>query len=517
MKHIYLIIILLLHGSIKSTAQKTDNLDTGFGTNGKVVSGSPKQCLAQAVAIQSDGKIVVVGYFFNGTYRRFTIFRYHTDGTLDSNFNKKGRITYFIGTDSKAYAVAIQSDNKILAAGSAHDGGYSMALRRHNQDGTLDTLFGNRGLVTVEYGIYDGAYSIAIQTDGKIIIAGSSSDNSKGHFALVRFKQNGTLDSSFGKDGLVTTIFDKYSHATKLMIQTDGKIIAAGSSDTGSGSNGMGLNSRFAMARYNKDGSLDKNFHYNGKLYLDFDSGASYCNSAVLQKDGKIVASGYMSTGKSFNFVLARFNTDGYLDNSFGSKGKVITSFLNAQAYSLIIQSDGKLILGGTISNGKNSDFALVRYKTNGIIDSSFGINGKMTSDFNSSYDLISSIAQQSDGKIVAVGSTRDTITYFAIARYIPTLITGDIEFSKSNIPVLIYPNPIKEIETLQYTLQNEENISIQLIDLQGRTLKTFIKNSKQETGEHKLQIEMPGNMASGSYFIVLSTEKGQVNIKISK
>ena len=245
--------------------------------------------------------------------------------------------------------------------------------------GDLDTSFDSDGKVTTEVGSTDDfARSVAIQSDGKIVAAGFSSNGSDWDFALVRYNTDGSLDTSFDSDGKVTTaIGSGDDHAVSVAIQSDGKIVAAGYSN--------GSNWDFALVRYNTDGSLDTNFDSDGKVTTAIGGGADYAVSVAIQSDGKIVAAGY-SNGSNFDFALVRYNTDGSLDTSFDSDGKVTTDFGSGSDYgsSVTIQSDGKIVAAGGSSNGSNRDFALVRYNTDGSLDTSFDSDGKVTTAIGS-------------------------------------------------------------------------------------------------------------------------------------
>ncbi len=252
--------------------------------------------------------------------------------------------------------------------------------------------------MTTDFGGTDIANAVVLQSDGKIVAVGQDSSD----FALARYNADGSLDSSFGTGGKVTTDFGGSDAALAAVLQPDGKIVAVGTSAAD-----------FALARYNTDGSLDTSFGTGGKVTTDF-GGTDQAWAAVLQPDGKIVAAGLASA----DFALARYNTNGSLDTSFGTGGKVTTSFEGSdQARAVVLQPDGKIVAVGW-DNGV--EFALARYNTDGLLDSSFGTGGKVTTDFGGSDAALAAVLQ-SDGKIVAVGFANTTD--FALARYlIPSL-----------------------------------------------------------------------------------------------
>ncbi len=343
-------------------------------------------------------------------------------GSLDTSFDTDGKLTTAIGTDDdSARAIAIQSDGKIVAAGYSWNGtDYDFALARYNTDGSLDTSFDTDGKVTTAFGTGDdSARAIAIQSDGKIVAAGYSWNGTDYDFALARYNTDGSLDASFDTDGKVTTAFGTMNDiAVAIAIQSDGKIVAAGSSW-----NDANQYYDFALARYNTDGSLDTSFDTDGKLTTAFGSFNDEAYAIAIQSDGKIVAAGYSSNGANDDFALARYNTDGSLDTSFDADGKLTTAIgaSNAQAYAIAIQSDDKIVAAGYSSNGANLDFTLARYNTDGSLDTSFGADGKLTTAIGTSYDFTTAIAIQSDGKIVAAGYlSYGAPNDFALARYWP-------------------------------------------------------------------------------------------------
>jgi uncharacterized delta-60 repeat protein len=325
------------------------------------------------------------------------------DGDLDTSFGGGDGIvtTLLAGTDDgESYSVVIQSDGKIVVAGYSWIDSTSradFAVVRYNSNGTLDTSFGTSGVVTTDFGSSSEIRSIAIQSDGKIVAAGFSADN----FALVRYATNGTLDTSFGTSGVVTTDMGSSDGISSIAIQSDGKIVAAGFSAN-----------NFALVRYATNGTLDNSFGTGGVVTTNM--GASDgIQSIALQSDNKIVAAGYSGD----NFAIARYDTTGNLDNSFDSDGKVITNLGPIESInSIAIQSDGKIVAAGY----SGIDFAIARYNTNGTLDASFDTDGIVTTDIDSSDDGFNSVLLQSDGKIVAAGYTDNAgFSYLmAVARY---------------------------------------------------------------------------------------------------
>ncbi len=390
------------------------DLDPSFGTGGLVTGDFGSE--ARAVAIQADGKIVATG--------RGKLARYNTDGSLDPSFGDAGVASTFFGASSLlAGGVVIQADGKIVIAGGKQLGNsFDFAVARFNTDGSPDTTFGTGGVVTTDFASdVDSASAVAIQADGKIVLAGIVTAIPSGSFGLdfglVRYNTDGTLDPTFGTGGLVRTDLSPLSrdHANAVAIQADGQIVAAGNANDSGGTD-------IALVRYNTDGSLDETFGTGGVVSTDdFAPRSAIAHALAIQADGKIVAAGQVDT----DFALVRYNTDGSLDTTFGTGGLVTTDFgfgIADRAFAVAIQADGKIVTTGTVfrAGGIADVFALARYNTDGSLDTTFGVAGLVTNDFALDSVLAFDVAIQADGKIVAAGRVFDgTRSFFALARYL--------------------------------------------------------------------------------------------------
>jgi uncharacterized delta-60 repeat protein len=394
------------------------SLDTSFSGDGKVATDvNNGDDYAHAVALQTDGKILVAGYAEQGSDTYFFLLRYDPDGSLDASFDEDGKtMANFIGSDS-GQALAVQVDGKILVGGFASTPTDYFALARYNPDGGLDTSFDGDGMLTMD--VTDGSdrgFALALQGDGKILMAGISDNLVNDNFALVRLNPDGSLDTTFDSDGkLITDFAGGTDLAYDLAVQSDGKIIAAGFATV--------TIPDFAMARYNADGSLDTTFDGDGKLTTDMTGIRDGIISVELQTDGKIVAAGFnqYTTIANDDFAVARYNADGSLDTSFDGDGRVITDLAgwNDVAYGLALLEDGRMVAVGTgVFN--RYDFGAVRYNADGSLDSTFAEDGILLSDLYGSIDSVAAAALQRDGKVVVVGHTMRTSTDFAIARYNP-------------------------------------------------------------------------------------------------
>lgn len=333
-------------------------------------------------------------------------------GALDTSFDTDGKLTLNIGSsDDIAYSVAIQSDDKIVVAGYTGPGDF--ALVRFNTDGSLDSTFGTDGIVTTTVGSGGQAASVAIQqSDGKIVAAGYSNNGIDDDFAVVRYNTDGSLDTSFDTDGIVTTpIGAGDDRATSLAIQSNGKIVVAGYYDNGT-------NEDIAIARYNTNGALDTSFDTDGKAILGIGPGHDVANGVAIQSDSTIVVVGYTYNGSDDDIVLARFTTSGGLDTGFDTDGIVTTDLgsSNEIGAAIAIQNNGKIVITGYTDSGSSPyDFALARYNTDGSLDTTFDTDGLVTTDFDGSNNIAHALGIQSDGKIVVAG---DSPNDFEVNRY---------------------------------------------------------------------------------------------------
>lgn len=366
------------------TFAQTGSLRTSFGTNGAAITPiGPGADEARNLAVQPDGKIVVVGHASNGTNLDFAVVRYNMDGSLDDSFGGDGIVTTDIaGGDDLAYGVGIQADGKIVVAGDGLLTSYDFTVVRYNADGTLDDSFNGDGIATVDInGLQsdDHVNYMLIQPDGKIVANGYRNAGSNGDFAVIRLNANGSPDAGFGGgDGIVFTDLNGGSEdfSSGVLYVPGGKLIVAGSTGGGSVYD-------FAAVRYNANGTLDTDFGTNGVVIYSI-GGDDHCYASALQADGKIVLVGWADLSGQDDFGTIRLLANGDLDPGFGSGGIVTTNIgpglTDDQAIGVAIQANGKIILCGNSSNG---DFNVVRYNTSGGLDGSFNSTGMSAGDIS--------------------------------------------------------------------------------------------------------------------------------------
>jgi uncharacterized delta-60 repeat protein len=309
------------------------------------------------MALQSDGKILVSGTGMNNSVS--VLIRYNHNGTLDSTFDYDGIVTTVIGSHSLKQLICIQPDGKIVTAGRCVGASELIALARYNTNGSLDTTFNSNGIVTTSIGsINDGAESISLQPDGKILVGGYSFNGTNTNFAVLRYNTNGSLDTTFNADGIITTAIGTNSSVYSISLQSDGKIVAGGESQIGTGAI---IN--FAIARYNTNGSLDSTFGTTGIIVTSIGNYNDYGRALTIQSNGKILLVGgtTLTNGSTYQSALVRYNINGILDSTFDNDG-IVTTFFSTGNYSdgnaIILQSDGKIVVGGIAGY----DFVLARY-----------------------------------------------------------------------------------------------------------------------------------------------------------
>jgi uncharacterized delta-60 repeat protein len=405
-------------------------LDTTFGSagTGKVTNDlTTRGDFAAAIAVQPDGKIVVAGgAAWDASNPRFGLIRYNSNGTLDTTFGGgDGKvITDFTTREDAAYGVVIQSDLKIVAAGDAGlgSGNSRFAVARYNTDGTLDTTFGGGdGKVMTQFTRRDDPVAgLALQADQKIVVSGGAADNSSNpKFAVARYDPNGSLDDTFSGDGKVTTdITPGRDYANAVVVDAAQNIVAGGLGSPGS------TRASFALVRYTSTGARDVTFSGDGKVLTNFTRRDDSVQNLAFQGTN-IIAAGIAGSGSAdAKFALARYTDTGALDDTFRGDGKVTTNFTSHYdaAFDVAVQSgDNKIVVGGEAA-GSGGRFALARYGLNGGLDNTFGGDGKVTTNFTPQFDFaFGLVLQPSDGRILLAGGSGwgTSNPKVALARYL--------------------------------------------------------------------------------------------------
>ena len=410
-----LIVLLTCNFSIAQDGM----LDPVFDFDGKITDSFAE--VGEDLCVQPDGKILVVGSLNNGS-TGFVIARYNVDGSIDESFNSSGTQSIVIGTSAYATCIQLQDNGKIIIGGFAELGGFDeFAIARLNSDGTLDNSFNLNGIVTTSISSKDDrARGMSIQTDGKIVVTGESyRESSTGgadryDFATVRYNLDGSLDNSFNNSGIVTLSLGTGSESYDVETLNDGSIVTIGEA-------WMSNANDFALVKHKSDGTIDSTFGTDGIVTTPIFSGEDRGRSLDVQSDGKIIASGFTHNGNNYDFAIVRYNSSGVIDNTFGINGIVATDLSSENDFlnGACIQSDDKIILVGRSYTGQGYDFSVVRYNPNGSIDNSFGTNGIVYTPFTD-FDRANSVKISVNGKIVVCGETRDENSneYLAVSVY---------------------------------------------------------------------------------------------------
>ena len=516
-------VVVVITASFSTSAQP-GSLDTDFADNGIYTSGiNTNWDEAKALTIQSDGKIVTAGYINQSnaeppTDDDFYIRRFNADGSPDFDFGEDGIVIQDLagGTDG-AWDVEIQDDGKILAAGFGWQSWERALVIRLNQDGSLDETFSGDGMAVIEVGGFsDRIWDIEIQPDGKIVgcgtcfVSGSDFD-----WCALRLLPNGNLDTSFGDAGSLTLdLGTQQVSAEALAILDDGRILLGGYSLV-TGPYAM----QFVML--NTDGSSDETWDDDGYAEVVISGADDAVKSIAIQPDGKIVAGGYSWNGSDLDFALVRLNPDGSLDETFDGDGLEVTSI--GEGYDFIediyIRPDGKILAGGASEvEGSVFDWSIAMYNPDGLLQEDFGNNGKVIAGISSGWDSMFGIEPSDDGNIIAAGFSDggNEIYELTLAKFLDDLNLGNLSKLEEE-KLLIYPNPITTSTTLRFELKNEESYSVELRDLSGRLIAELIPLELWEPGEHKILLEMPRDLPSGSYLLRLVSASKSVSVKIVK
>lgn len=506
----YFTFLLLFLGTRNFVFAQDGSLDPSFGTAGKVITNAADEDEAYDITIQPDGRIIVVGNCKIGDDQDIVLIRYNADGTLDNSFDFDGKVITPLEENQFAKSVFVQSDQKIIVGGYVTVGTKSdLLILRYHRDGSPDLSFDLDGFVVTNLGSSkDYIYSIAAQPDGKIIVGGSTSNGggAKNDFLLMRYNYDGSIDSTFGIDGRTEADFN-YSkdYGQAMLFQPDGKIIVAGYSAN------FEADDDFALARFNSNGFLDSTFGTNGKVTRDGYGADDQILSIALQVDGKIVAAGRTNVATQLDFALMRFNSDGSFDNTFNDSGIVVTSTGATVEilYKVLLQADQKILVTGYRAGGASADFVLMRYNTDGSIDSTFDADGIVLTDFGTTSDRAYTAIIQTDGKIIAAGYTYNGFEYdFAVIRFNQNMVS--VETTEELNTSTLFPNPANN--TIYLKLKNTvRQGTMRIISISGQTILT-----QQNLSGNSFTFDI-SNFATGLYLVEINNGDFFERIKFVK
>lgn len=419
------------------------DLDPTFGIGGKVITNfettTNRNDAVWDVVLQPDGRILATGRLHNGDSFDFGLVRYQSNGTVDTTFGDSGFVlmgnnypTFSVGND-----IVLQPNGKILVAGVAYpDGGLGpdFGVVRYNPNGSVDTTFGVNGFAITQVGTLGGyAESMALQSDGKIVVGGNSWNGSDFDMMLTRYLPNGSLDTAFGTNGLFRIDFGSTDVLSEVLIQPNGTILVAGNAT-------INTDYQFAVARLNADGSPDLTFDGDGKLTTDFGPDDEHGSAMALLPDGRILVGGF--SNNSTQFFMSRYLPDGTYDVTFDGDGRVSGNFgstIDNRILSLVVQSNGNIIATGD-RIGQSYDLVVARFRPDGSLDSAFGGgDGFVVTQFQSGagYDSGVSVVLQADGQILVSGGTvNNDLSSMALARYSNVGSSGPVVLGAPGVSV---------------------------------------------------------------------------------
>ena len=490
--HLFLFTFLICQTTVLA---QPGMLDSTFGTSGTVITHLFGTSAANALAVQNDGKIVATGYVDVLGFQDLFVVRYFPNGMLDTTFDGGTIISDINFTDETGNAIAIQTDGKIVVGGN-FDANTSedFLLLRFRQNGLADSIFGIHGVVTSDFNnnSEDELHDVLVQPDDKILICGWTNGTDK-DIALMRFNSSGTIDSTFGNNGRVSTdINNQLQEARAMTTQSDGKIVVAGLTQT------PGSAANVALFRYNTDGSLDSSFGTNGIVISIVSNYDDFATDVVLDSDGKILISGLTTDASQgiYNSLIMRFDSTGILDNTFGIGGKVILD-INAMdnwSNSMLLQQDGKIIISGKSFQVTDTDFLLARFNSDGSIDNTFGNNGITVTNMANDHDECLASAFQPDGSIILSGYYYDNIQQgFILARYRnDSTITAVSQAAKNQFT--LYPSPARQYVHLN--MQHNLKAGVNIYDMYGALVGLYpvfenrIDVSSLKSGMYIIQLD---------------------------
>lgn len=507
---------LIIIFGIATQAQNPGDLDLNLNGSGKLfldVNGGDE--LATEVLFQPDGKIIMTGTSTTPTSYDFVVARLNPDGSPDPTFSYDGIATTLINTGGVVcYGSVLQDDGKIILAGfGSFITGTNGIVVRYTEDGALDNSFGTGGKVQLALGPNGLAITnVALQPDGKIVCSGMYHNGTDGDMMVLRLNSDGSYDTDFSTDGVAYYDLNNSNDVFwDLAVQDDGKIVAVGTTEN------LASEKEFVVARFNSDGSLDNSFSSGGYTEIDF---ANLDNDATSIKihDNQIFVAGKCNNGSLIVMTCAKLNSDGTMDQSFGSSGKMLIPFYSgsvAGANGICIQPDGKVLLAGYADAGIFKEFAVARLNTDGSLDISFGTGGKIQTDL-SDHDVAYSVTMQDDGKFLVAGRSTTTSLDMSLVRYLSGINIGIGNVEANVGHTLIYPNPVVDNKVvIEYELKVNQRIAIELLDLSGKQISVIQPEKNENAGAYKKTLTLP-DLAAGNYILNLITENGSVGIRLA-
>lgn len=516
MKKLVLLAALIVATALPLTAQQLV-LDPTFGTNGYSRGPLPNNGAGGVVTdmvVTPSGKFILGGtHSTQGQINELiALVQFNADGTLDTaSFGNNGVVAHSFTFRNSCKGLAVQPDGKILVAGNENGSNAGSTiipcLSRYNSDGTVDYAFGDSGRVALRFDpVSSGTFfKPFVVTGGKILAVGMSNGNINGGttgYGIMRFNSDGTLDPTFGNNGKVVVPAGVQSSMYALM-QPDGKIVIAGENRP------YPDPPRFGAARFFQNGVIDSTFGTNGIFLVPFSHNYTGFGSLMLQPDGKVLITGTRSNPIAFyEFHTLRLTANGVIDTSFGTNGFVNVNFNSYVAcHDGLVYPNGNILLAGRYPPN-NEDAGFAQLTSTGVLDSSFGYgNGTFTHPIDSVNNRSHArrVLLDSNGRLI-VGGLTDNGSSFIIARF-DHVFTGLQDSPDNGIMMNLYPNPTSGILNVSLTLPSALSVKLRIIDLQGR--EVFSKDQGLQSSSWRTISLDVSALSSGTYLLLAETPEG--------
>jgi uncharacterized delta-60 repeat protein len=502
-------------------AGQPGTLDPSFGTGGIVISAFNTGFAfdeAHAIAVLQDQRILVAGATKGSStsnWEDVLLARYLPDGMLDDSFGNNGWLATPVGTDGDhGRAMVVQPDGKILVAGfGSFNGERDFIVMRYSADGALDPSFGNMGKVITDLlGGNDEAHAIALQPDGKILVAGQAFELQGTRLALVRYTVNGTLDATFGVGGKATTMVNgSYTYARSLAVQPDGRIVVVGYC-------GTPADLDICLVRYMANGTLDLSFGQGGKVRTAIGTENEKAYDIALRPDGRMIVCGSTRVEWTNKLVLVQYLVDGTLDNEFGNSGVSITSIPGESVGSaMVLSADGKTLVAGTAWPTSPS-FLLARFNSDGSEDVDFGMAASVITPVGAHSAYGNAMTAQADGRVIVAGRTSEQFfdqAAVALVRYESGFMSIP-EYSSGVHDLYCKPNPAIDMVQIGFRVAMPSWLRCSLYETSGRPINGFVREQFYGSGDHTMQFDL-STIASGCYVVTLSDHQHQGTLLLIK
>jgi uncharacterized delta-60 repeat protein len=507
-----LILALLSSFTFYFALAQYGEIDPSFGNNGfvEIAIGPYLDSKIRDTKLDSEQNIFSVGSAHNGTFSELFVLKLLPNGSPDNSFSGDGKATIpSFNTNTFGTCLSIDSQNRIVVAGHHYAVPYQQVfLARFLSNGTIDNTFGENGTLSIPIG-NNNAYcnDVTIDNNDRIVIAGYVNfDNLGEDFFVMRFDNTGNFDTSFGNNGIVGNVNDISSgYHPNLAIQEDNKIIVAG---TG----GIAGTPHYCVLRFNTDGSLDSDFNNDGIVTTFIAGEYNSPYGVALRSDGSIITGGLSGYWQSVDISFSQYSDNGDLDTSFGNNG-TLTQNVNGgtdQVTDLILQPDEKMLASvATVGPDGTYDYFVIRYNVDGTLDNTFGLSGLVQVEFPNIDARAESLVLQNDGKIVVAGYSQTINTNYTAFVRLSSGLPVDIDERTSKPSTQIYPNPTTHYLTIR---DNHGPIgSVRFFDIYGKEIhprcaqsdKSQWDLSSLSSGNYFLQITIGDDITCHPFMIM--------------